>query len=398
MLNILIILLFLFAVFNIVLLILILKKQKVPSQEPQQNQFLQQIVSDLSITKEKLLLMEKNIQNQISEIQLKVIEKVYDVLSKTTQSLTQSIGQSSQFLKDGVQGVTQQMDKRLCDMTAQLAKRLEDTAKIFSELQKGIASVQEKATDFTSVGKELRDILLPSGDRGYFGDIQVEKILSDVFPKEVVDFHFSVEPGSSELVDAGVKIDGKWLPIDSKFPVADFLNYKRSESSEKVKYKKLFIKKVIELMDSIEKKYIRPPYTHEIAIMYIPSESIYQEAITQTIDNENDDLFSLSRRKKILISSPQTLHMYLRLLTVATKTQKVQENVSILLQQLSMLQISLESVKKVFSVAKSQLNYASKNLGEAEGELLKFEQRLSQIISLPGGITDQKVLKDSQNI
>ncbi|MEK9146346.1 MAG: DNA recombination protein RmuC, partial [Elusimicrobiota bacterium] len=136
--------------------------------------------------------------------------------------------------------------------------------------------------------------------------------------------------------------------------------------------------------------YIRPPHTFEAAVMYIHSESVYQEAVSMDMDEGGADLFTVAQRRKVLLSSPHTLLMHLRLIYSVVKNQRLSENVSKLVEMLNNLQPALEEVKDAFGKAKKQLNFAGTNLSEAEAALSQFEQRLQGVVSLPAE-TPQKI-------
>lgn len=345
------------------------------SEDPQA---LQRIETELRSARERLLLMDSEMGKKASQLQLDVIERVNQALQGNAQTVLQELGSATKSVSETDRNMQQRMDS--------LQKR-------FADVQEGIAAVKTTAGEFTAVGKELRDVLLPGGQRGNFGQVELEKILKDVFPPQHLRFQSPVEPGGTTLVDAAVVLDGKLIPIDSKFPVADFLAVKKAAGGEKVKARNQFIKEIDKLLTDIEGKYIRPPHTFEAAVMYIHSESVYQEAVSMDMGEGGADLFTIAQRRKVLLSSPHTLLMHLRLIYSVVKNQRLSENVSKLVEMLNGLQPALEEVKDAFGKAKKQLNHAGTNLAEAEAALSQFEQRLQGAVSLPGEAPEKIPLK-----
>ena len=362
----------------IALAVICLRLLNKAAQSPQDAQALQRIEAGLREARERLLLMDSEMGKKVSQLQLDVIERVNQALQGNTQTVLQQLGSATKSVSETDRNMQQRMDS--------LQQR-------FADVQEGIATVKTTAGEFTTIGRELRDVLLPGGQRGNFGQVELEKILKDVFPPQHLRFQSPVEPGGTTLVDAAVLLDGKLIPIDSKFPVADFLAIKKAAGGEKVKARNQFIKEIGDLLADIESKYIRPPHTFEAAVMYIHSESVYQEAVSMDMGEGGADLFTVAQRRKVLLSSPHTLLMHLRLIYSVVKNQRLSENVSKLVEMLNNLQPALEEVKDAFGKAKKQLNFAGTNLSEAEAALSQFEQRLQGVVSLPAEAPQKIPLK-----
>ncbi|MEK7746481.1 MAG: hypothetical protein AAB576_07435, partial [Elusimicrobiota bacterium] len=126
------------------------------SRSPQDAQALQRIESELREARERLLLMDSELGKKVSQLQLDVIDRVNSALQGNTQTVLQQLGSATKSVSETDRNMQQRMDS--------LQKR-------FTDVQEGIASVKTTAGEFTTIGKELRDVLLPGGQRGNFGQV-----------------------------------------------------------------------------------------------------------------------------------------------------------------------------------------------------------------------------------
>jgi DNA recombination protein RmuC len=217
--------------------------------------------------------------------------------------------------------------------------------------------------------------------RGTFGEELLEKLLVDVLPEEYVRFQYPVNPHSNEKVDAVVIYKDKVIPIDSKFNIEKFLQYEQATNEkEKKKYEKELLDSIQQQIDSISEKYVLPQYGSEYAFMYIPSEAVFLKIMNLKI--KDDSIIKYAAKKRVIISSPQTLLPYLQFIVTGLKTEQISKNVSILIKQLHALLNSLEKFKENFSVVGKHIKNAYERYIDTEKELAMLDTQLKGVASI----------------
>ena len=178
-------------------------------------------------------------------------------------------------------------EARLEEMRATVQEKLDRTLSerltaSFRTVDEKLGLVQTGLGEMRTMAESVRDlkgILANVKTRGTFGETQLAAILANILTPAQYGAQVRVVPGSREAVDFAVRMPGAsgdgpcWLPMDSKFPVEDYARLLDAESRADAAAAALVQAK------SIHDKYVRPPYTTEFAVMYLPSEGLYAEVI-----------------------------------------------------------------------------------------------------------------------
>jgi DNA recombination protein RmuC len=170
------------------------------------------------------------------------------------------------------------LNKRLTDSFGQVTTHL-------GEVQKGLGEMKELAT---GVG-DLKKVLTNVSRRGGLGEFLVGQQLEEMFSPEQYLKQANIKPNTSEAVDYALKFpngspgDFVLLPIDSKFPTADWEKlehaYDHGTPDEIAFAGKAFERGIRSAAKSICEKYIDPPTTTPHAIMVLPTEGLYAEVV-----------------------------------------------------------------------------------------------------------------------
>lgn len=163
---------------------------------------------------------------------------------------------------------------------------------------------------------------------------------------------------SGEKVDAVFYLpDKKILPIDSKFPSDNFSKYlETQEEGERKQFMKLFLSDVKKRIDEISFKYILPSEnTVDYAIMYVPAEAIYYEMI----NNMDSSILKYAWNKKIIITSPNTLFLTLRVIEHWFKDTKLSKETHLILNKIRKIYEDSVKLKEGFDKLGKHLSNAS---------------------------------------
>ena len=188
-------------------------------------------------------------------------------------------------------------EARLEEMRATVQEKLDRTLSerltaSFRTVDEKLGLVQTGLGEMRTMAESVRDlkgILANVKTRGTFGETQLAAILANILTPAQYGAQVRVVPGSREAVDFAVRMPGAsgdgpcWLPMDSKFPVEDYARLldaeSRADAAAAAQARVALERAVLVQAKSIHDKYVRPPYTTEFAVMYLPSEGLYAEVI-----------------------------------------------------------------------------------------------------------------------
>ncbi|MGN0622812.1 MAG: DNA recombination protein RmuC, partial [Oscillospiraceae bacterium] len=207
--------------------------------------------------------------------------------------------------------------------------------------------------------------------RGILGEIQLGEILGEILSPEQYDTEVPTVPSSKERVEFAVKLpaadDGKfvYLPIDSKFPgdtYAALQEAYQSGNADEIKaaYKDLetVIKKCAK---DIHDKYICPPYTTNFAVMFLPFEGLYAEAVNHGL------LETLQRSYNVNIAGPSTMAALLNSLQMGFKTLQIQKRSSEVWQVLGEVKTEFGKFEEVLGSARTRIRQLDDELDKLVG-------------------------------
>lgn len=237
------------------------------------------------------------------------------------------------------------------EMSAGAHRQLESFTKGISD----IASDLKRVLEETSRVSSFQEIFKSPKLTGIWGEEALEHILSEYDSRQWIRQH---EFLNKEKVDAVFRLpNGKFLPIDSKFPLDVYEQMREADENHKTSLRKTFINRVKQEIDNIATKYILPAEnTTDFAVMYIPAESVY-DAIGSYSDQ---DIFQYARDKKVIITSPNKFHMtisilrfWLRDIQFSQKTQEIIKRFDRVIKDAEKLQTDFKKLGRHLSDAKS---------------------------------------------
>lgn len=199
---------------------------------------------------------------------------------------------------------------------------LDSRLRVIGDIEHRLGELAEQAKKIEQVGKNIQslsDLLKPPKLRGSVGESLLENLLGQVLPPQLFETQFQFTEG--QRVDAVVKLGDCLVPIDSKFPLESFQRLQSSANEEQAK--KDFYRVVRKHIDDISKKYVRPDEgTSAYALMYIPSEAVYFQIISQ----DDNSILEYALSKHVIPSAPG--HLYAFLATLSTLCRQIGLNSS----------------------------------------------------------------------
>jgi DNA recombination protein RmuC len=221
------------------------------------------------------------------------------------------------------------LDERLDQVSLRLGQGLSETAERTSQSLKNlnerlavIDTAQRNITELSSQMVSLKDILANKQTRGAFGQGRMEAIIRDGLHQSAYSFQFTLSNGTRP--DCAVKLPESELSliIDAKFPLEAYNVLKAAKTDGEVKQgEHRFRSDVLKHVKDIAQKYLIPGETHEPAIMFVPSESIYAE-----IYERFEDVIQKSHRERVIIASPNILMLLVQTMQAIFKDARMREH------------------------------------------------------------------------
>ena len=232
------------------------------------------------------------------------------------------------------------------------------------------------------IGKEvssLKSILHAPKLRGNFGEYLLYNLLKDTLPPKNFAFQYQFSDGSA--VDAIIRLGKNIISVDSKFPLESFERYLTSTDSEsKKKAKTEFTRSVKGRIDEISKKYIRPQEgTFDFALMYIPSESVYYEILTNDTQ-KGYELFDYAMKSRVIPVSPNTFYAYLMAIVYGLKGMKIEEQAESIIKKISGIQKNFKDLTEEINTLGKHLTNAGTKFSEVKEKAATIENQLDGLI------------------
>jgi len=214
----------------------------------------------------------------------------------------------------------------------------------------------------------LKQVLSKEKSKGLLGEVSLEALLSSLLPSSSYIMQASHPSFGNNKVDALITISGEkhsvLVPVDAKVPLSDYEVYVKEPTSE---HWNGFVKAVKTQAKSIQGKYIRPPYTSDFALMYIPFESLVSDLYQET-----HLLHHIFQESKVYIVSPMTLHAFINVLMLSMK-QSIQS------QHAQQLALHMDELMNHLHDAQSSIITLHKKHNEIINTLNTLSHQLNRI-------------------
>ncbi|MEO6278870.1 DNA recombination protein RmuC [Roseateles sp.] len=281
------------------------------------------------------------------------------------------------------------LEQRLGESFKQVAERLE-------QVHKGLGEMQSLARDVGSLNRVLTNVKT----RGVFGEVQLAGLLEQVFTPEQYASNVATLPGSSARVEFAIKLPGQrddgqplWLPIDAKFPREDYERlldaHERADAPAAEAAGKAIEGRLRLEAKTIREKYIGPPHTTDFAILFVPTEGLYAEALRRPGLVE-----SLQREHKVMLCGPTTLLATLTSLQMGFRTLALGKRSAEVWEVLGAVKTEFGKFGDVLTKVKKKLDEAGNTLNEAEVRTRAMTRKLKGVEALPDDASQQLLQLD----
>ncbi|HEM6398257.1 TPA: DNA recombination protein RmuC [Streptococcus suis] len=315
-------------------------------------------------------------QEQVLQREMTVVRKeIYQQLTEVRQELHQSLLQNRDATDRRLQAIQESNEKRLEEMRQTVEEKLEKTLQTrlqasFETVSKQLESVNRGLGEMQTVARDvgsLNKVLSGTKTRGIMGELQLGQIIEDILTPSQYEREFATVSGSSERVEYAVKLPGRtegdyiYLPIDSKFPLADYYRledaYDSGDKDQIDLHRKNLLAAIKRFAKDIQSKYLNPPETTNFGVLFLPTEGLYSEVVRNPIFFDD-----LRRQENIVVAGPTTLSALLNSLSVGFKTLNIQRSADDISKVLGNVKLEFGKFSDLLLKAQKQLNQASSNI------------------------------------
>jgi DNA recombination protein RmuC len=271
-------------------------------------------------------------------------------------------------------------------MQASVHKQMSESSKLISDVTERLTKLDEtnkRVVDVADELKTLQNVLQNPKQRGVLGEYYLQTVLDNVMPADRYQLQYKFKDGN--IVDAVIFLEkDKILPIDSKFSLE---NYNRLVEEKNKDQREVIIKRFKQdLKNRIDEtsKYIRPAEnTMDFAFMFIPSEAIYNDLLTNKIgsaDTASRDLIEYAfQEKKVIIVSPTTFMAYLQTVLQGLRSLQIEEQAKEIQKRVGMLGRHIKNYEQFMHKLGNSLGTTVNHYNNAHKELKKVDKDVVKI-------------------
>ena len=309
-----------------------------------------------------------------------------------TASLENVRGVVDQRLKQLQEDNTGQLEKMRATVDEKLQgtleKRLGESFKLVSErleqVHQGLGAMRQLATDVGGLQKVLANVKT----RGGWGEVQLGSLLEQVLTADQFSRNVQTRDETAERVDFAIRLPGDengapvWLPIDSKFPTEDYQRLLAAQDHGDTDSIEVAMRGLETQLKKSAKdicaKYINPPRTTDFALMFLPTEGLYAEAIRRVGLVEQ-----VQRDCRVVFAGPTTLAALLNSLQMGFRTLAIQKSSSEVWNLLAGVKNEFGKFGALVDGVKKKLDQASLQLDDVARKSRTIEKRLNRAEELP---------------
>jgi len=329
-----------------------------------------------------------------------------DTLARSAEQQAESLQRFAQTLTDQLRALAQSNDQRLSEVRTMVEAKLTaiqtDNEKLHATLEqrlgesfkqvadrldqvhRGLGEMQTLAKDVGSLNRVLNNVK----SRGTFGEVQLAGLLEQVFTPDQYGVNVETVPHSGARVEFAIKLPGRrddglplWLPIDAKFPREDYERLldaqERADKPEAEAAGRALEMRLRLEARTIREKYVAPPHTTEFAILFVPTEGLYAEALRRPGLME-----ALQREYRVTLAGPTTLLATLTSLQMGFRTLALEKRSAEVWEVLGAVKTEFGKFGEVLAKTKKKLDEASSTIDLAQTRTNVMTRKLKSVEAL----------------
>ena len=351
-----------------------------------QNEQIDSFRGQLALTQQQ---MEAALRRS-SEVLAEQLRLLSETNERRQAEMRHSVETRLQALQEGNEKKLEQMRATVDEkLQSTLEQRLGESFKLVADrleqVHKGLGEMQGLARDVGSLNR----VLINVKTRGMFGEVQLAALLEQVFTPEQYATNVETVPNTGARVEFAIRLPGQradgvplWLPIDAKFPREDYERLldaqERADPAAAESAANAIEARLRTEAKSIRSKYVAAPHTTDFAILFVPTEGLYAEALrrpglVQRLQDEH----------RIMLAGPTTLLATLNSLQMGFRTLALERRSAEVWQVLGAVKTEFQKFGDMLAKTKKKLQEAQNTIGQTEQRTRVMATRLESVEALP---------------
>ena len=352
------------------------------------------------LLEQKLDINSKNTDSKITELSEKMQGltksnyeqqiKLMETLNKNALQQTEQVGKAITAMQESNEKKLEEMRKTVDEkLTDTLNKRInasfETVSKQLENVYKSLGDMQRLSGDVTKSVQGLNSVLTNVKSRGTWAEVQLGNILDQIIPG-MYETNVRTYPKCEGQVEFAVKIPNSdddsitWLPIDSKFPMEDYIritNAAENGDSALLESARKSLETRIKAEAKAITQYISVPETTPFAIMYLATEGLYAEVM----QNRNGLAENL-QSQGIMVAGPSTITALLNSLSMGFKSIAINKKASEVYDVLGAAKAQYDKFGDLLETARRRIESAGNAISDAENKNNFIQRKLKTVESL----------------
>ena len=337
------------------------------------------IASLQSANQNLLTTMSQVGQNQstlLESMQRQVLLSTRNQEEKINALRLENERQLAEMRKAVDQRLSESLDKKLDSSFAQVSERLESVYKGLGEMHSLAAGVGD-----------LKKVLTNVRTRGIWGEMQLGNLIRQTLAPGQYEENIAVVPDSSERMEFAIRLPDRTggtvlLAVDSKFPQEDYIRLSEAsqagDAAGTEAARKALTQRLRAEAKKIASKYIAPPHTADFAVMFLPVEGLYAEAIQSPGLVE-----TLQREERVVLAGPGTFSAMLNALQLGFRTMAIEKRSNEVWQLLGEIKTDFARFAETLEATRHRLEQAGESIDSAVSRTRTIRRKLSGLENLP---------------
>ncbi|MBR1555661.1 MAG: DNA recombination protein RmuC [Oscillospiraceae bacterium] len=364
------------------------QKQAFDTQEEKIGFISRQTTQYLSDARQASELLSRQTEERMRSFSLENAQKLNQIESAVQKHLSEMRAEQNHQLDEMRRVVDEKMQKVLNERMNQAFSTVNER---LEQVHRGLGEMQNLAG---SVG-DLKKLLTNVKTRGEIGEIQLETLLADILSE--TQYLTNAKLGSG-FVEFAVRIpdmqDGETLlPIDAKFPADTYQHlldaYETGDKKAIQSAQKALAERIRSEAQDIQQKYITPPVTTDFAVLFLPTEGLYTEAVRAGLTEE------IFRKYRVFVTSPSTLCAMLMTLQTGFRSVAVQKRSTEVWQILGEVRTEFHKFADALAKTQDKISSAGEELEKLVG--VRTRQMNRKLNNVQNYLTENSSEYDNQN-
>jgi DNA recombination protein RmuC len=310
------------------------------------------------------------------------LEAQLAALAQSNAELGGRLGSMSEWLGSRQADLARVMSERLDNVSARLGAGLESHAQTtganLNKLNERLAVIdaaQARMVGMTEEVVSLKDILANKQTRGAFGQGRMEAIVSDGLP--VGAYEFQATLSNKARPDCVIRLpgDSRVLAVDAKFPLEAFTLFNEARDDDARKSAVARVRADVgKHVKDIAERYLLPGETQDIALMFVPSESIYSDLVEHF-----DDVVQRAHRARVVILSPSLMMMAIQVTQAILRDQRMRDQAHAIHAEVGKLLNDVRLLAERTAKLEGHFRQAQDDVGQIAASAEKVTRRAARI-------------------